>query len=108
MTKDESKIQDWRSTGRRRARKELFKSHISFECADCGKTTKEPPKDAPRWFEEIWPETLRVLAKLEANHTTKDVTVNDVAFLEWLCPSCHKKKDSQTGVGESTVTESYW
>ena len=107
--KNEDNIQDWRSTGRRKARKELFNSYISFECATCGVTTINPPKDAPPWFDEIWPEENRVLDySLQANHKTKDFTINTVEFLEWLCQPCHKLADSVTEKGESTVIEDYF
>jgi hypothetical protein len=116
--KNEDKIKDWRSTGRRKARKELFNSYVEYSCVgyirdgirnQCGKTVIEPPKDAPPWFDEIWPEENRVLvAQLQADHETKDVTVNDVSFLNWRCPSCHKLQDSQTDKGVETVKIDYW
>lgn len=115
--KDESKIKDWRSTGRRKARKVLFESYRPFVCVGyilngtqyhCGKTTIEPPKDAPSWFDEIWPEENRVLSQLQADHESKDVTSNDEEFLNWRCPSCHKKQDQQTEKGQATVTIDYW
>lgn len=110
MTKNEDDIKDWRSTGRRKARRSLFQSHVKFCCIECGKTTTEPPKDAPAWFDELWPEELRILTPmaLQADHETKDVTNNDEAYLNWRCASCHKLRDMQTEKGISTVTESYW
>ena len=57
--RDEDKILDWRSTGRRKARRVLYQAFVEYKCADCGKTTKEPPKDAPSHFNEIWPEEQR-------------------------------------------------
>ena len=107
--RDEDKILDWRSTGRRKARRVLYHAFVEYKCADCGKTTKEPPKDAPSHFNEIWPEENRVLSsQLQANHLTKDLTINTEDMVEWLCPSCHKLKDSQTEKGETTITETYW
>jgi hypothetical protein len=107
--KNEDNILDWRSTGRRKARRALYASFQEYKCFDCGKSTVEPPKDAPTWFDEIWPEEERVLtSQLQANHLTKDLKVNTEEYLEWLCPSCHKIKDSKTGVGETTIDESYW
>jgi len=101
--KDESKVKDWRSTGRRKARKELYANYVPFKCVDCGKTSKFPPKDAPRHFEEIWPEEYRVLEySLQADHETKDVTNNDIMELAWRCAGCHKLHDNKTGIGEST------
>lgn len=109
MTKDESKIKDWRSTGRRKARKALYTSYVSYECSDCSKTSVEPPKDAPTWFEEIWPEHNRVLDySLQADHETKDVQNNEVENLAWRCAGCHKKRDSQTEKGESTIQTNFW
>lgn len=102
-------MQDPRSTGRRRARKELFDNYVPFKCVDCGKTSKEPPKDAPKHFDEIWPEELRVLGNsLQADHETKDMESNDVSVLNWRCSSCHKIHDLQTEVGQSTVNTSIW
>ena len=107
--KDEDKIQDWRSTGRRKARRELYINYVPYCCADCGVTTIEPPKDAPIWFEDIWPEENRTLGySLQADHETKDYTINTIEFLNWRCQPCHKKHDALTVKGESTVTEDYF
>lgn len=104
--KNEDNIKDWRSTGRRKARRELFNSYTSYECVDCGRTSIEPPKDAPPWFEEIWPEENRVLAySLQADHETKDLTQNSVEHLAWRCAPCHKTHDSATEKGQATVSE---
>lgn len=106
MTKDESKIIDWRSTGRRKARRALFAAYVEYICCDCGVTVKEPPKDAPKHFEEIWPEVRRELDyQLQADHETKDYTNNDIEFLKWRCQPCHKAHDNLTGKGESTRDE---
>ncbi len=107
--KNEDNIQDWRSTGRRKARKELFNNYVSFECCDCGVTSKSPPKDAPPWFDEIWPLERRELDySLQADHMTKDLTQNDVSVLRWRCQPCHKRSDSQTEIGETTIETGYW
>lgn len=109
----DDKIKDWRSTGRRKARRSLFNSGVEFKCVGytdesgvhypCGKTTKEPPKDAPRNFDELWPLEKRVLSPqaLQADHETKDLQLNDLEDLNWRCSSCHKKQDMQTSIGES-------
>jgi hypothetical protein len=104
VAKDEMII-DWRSTGRRKARRALFNARVDFCCVDCGRTTKVPPKDAPVFFDEIWPYESRVLngQSLQADHESKDVTDNDVSDLNWRCASCHKKRDIQTGKGVSTI-----
>lgn len=110
MTLDESKIKDWRSTGRRKGRRVLYKARVEYCCAfpGCGVTTIEPPSDAPVFFDEIWPTHLRVLTyPLQVNHITKDLTQNEESVLEWLCAPHHKLRDSQTGVGESTMDEAY-
>ncbi len=112
-------MKDVRSTGRRRARKELFNSYVPFSCVgyidskgthhECGKTSINPPKDAPSHFEEIWPEENRVLSySLQADHESKDLTDNDVARLAWRCAYCHKESDKQTDPGKSTVDSSIW
>lgn len=109
MTKNDDSIIDWRSTGRRKARKELFNSYVDFKCVDCNKTSLVPPKDRPPWFDEIWPEENRVLTySLQADHETKDLTTNVVEFLAWRCSPCHKAHDKQTEKGESTVVEDYF
>lgn len=113
--KDEGGIHDWRSTGRRKARKALFEAYVSFECVDCGKTNIEPPKDAPSWFEEIWPESDRVLRNdknsaysLQADHISKDYQNNEIENLVWRCPSDHKKADAKTQKGVAQKTVNYW
>lgn len=115
--KNDDNIKDWRSTGRRKLRRALFNAYIPFECVGynkggktipCGKTTIEPPKDAPPWFEEIWPEENRVLSQLQADHESKDLTANDEAYGNWRCPSCHKLQDAQTESGTATVTIDYF
>lgn len=98
-------VKDIRSTGRRRARRVLYKAYVPFKCVDCGKTNSVPPKDAPKWFDEIWPEENRVLKEsegLQADHETKDLEINTEDDCNWRCPKCHKQKDMQTDKGEST------
>jgi hypothetical protein len=98
-SKADAEILDWRSTGRRRARRMLFEARIDFSCVGCNATTKVPPKDAPSWFNDIWPEENRTASQLQADHTTKDVTMNDIDDLCWRCPSCHKIADMATSKG---------
>lgn len=104
MARDELII-DWRSTGRRKGRRELFKARVDFCCVDCGKTTKTPPKDAPIYFDEIWPYENRSLnpQSLQCDHEDKDYTNNNIENINWRCSSCHKKRDQQTKKGESTI-----
>lgn len=114
MARDENII-DWRSTGRRKARRALFAARVDFKCVgytdesgtyhSCGKTTYSPPKDAPSWFDELWPTERRVLSPqaLQADHESKDLQDNDVEDLNWRCSSCHKLADAQTDKGESRI-----
>lgn len=109
VTKDSSLIKDWRSTGRRKARRALFVARIPFKCIDCGVTSREPPKDAPSWFDEIWPdENRRLDYSLQADHETKDLRNNEIENLNWRCQPCHKVHDGQTDKGVSTVEVDYW
>lgn len=41
------------------------------------------------------------MAQLQVNHINKNVLDNDPVNLEWMCPSCHKYKDSATEKGVS-------
>lgn len=110
MTLDKNKIKDWESTGRRMARRTLYREKVEYSCAysDCGVTSKEAPKDAPADFEEFWPEERRYLTyPLQANHMDKDLTNDSLDNLEWLCAPHHKLKDSQTAKGVSTVDRPY-
>ena len=116
MTKDDDKILDWRSTGRRKARRELFKSYEEFKCwgipemgIECGATSIEPPKDAPSWFDDIWPEEMRVLDySLQADHKDKDWRNNELDNLCWRCAVCHKKADSRSAPGEAQESVEFW
>jgi hypothetical protein len=109
MTKDESKILDWRSTGRRKARRALYHAYVPYSCVDCGVTSLEPPKDAPAWFDELWPESQRVLDyQLQADHESKDFENNEVEYLNWRCQPCHKKADRQTGKGIPQKSLNVW
>jgi len=118
MTKDETKIKDWRSTGRRKARRALYEAMVPYRCAgfdkgaehfSCGKTTIKPPEDAPKWFDEIWPEDNRTLeSQLQADHKSKDLTNNNIDHLDWRCPSCHRYQDQQTEKGQAQSTVDFW
>lgn len=103
-SKKDSTIQDWRSTGRRRARRTLFESRQDYACIGCGHTVSTPPVDAPKWFEDIWPEENRDRTQLQADHKSKDLTNNDIDELCWRCPSCHKLADNTTARGVATET----
>lgn len=106
MARQRKVVVDWRSTGRKRLRRALFDDQVPFLCNLCGRTVISPPPDAPKDFEDLWPEEKRVLEySLQANHINKDITDCDPANGEWLCSLCHKFKDSQTGVGEIDSSE---
>jgi hypothetical protein len=117
--KNQDKIVDWRSTGRRIGRRELYKARVPYKCVGyrledgsrfkCGKTSKEPPKDAPHWFNDIWPSHNRVLdSQLQVDHETKNVRNNDIEDLNWKCPSCHRLDDQQTEKGVAQVSKNLW
>lgn len=109
MTKNEDRILDWRSTGRRIGRRVLYRERVTYKCTDCGRTSLEPPKDAPKYFDEIWPSENRVLDyPLQVDHLTKDYKINTVETLRWRCSPCHKRADAKTEKGESTIKKTYW
>lgn len=72
---------------------------------ECNKTTRYPPPDAPRNFQELWPEEGRELTQLQVDHENKDWTDNDPANLEWRCASCHRIHDNLTEKGVSASSE---
>jgi HNH endonuclease. len=101
---------DPRSTQRKRARKTLFESGCPYICGEphnqhgCGKSPPTLPKDAPVDL-ELAVEEFRTVSGLQANHRSKNIMDNDIANLEWLCPSCHKNIDKQTEKGVSVVKD---
>ena len=95
---------DPRSTQRKRARQVLFKLGIDYICKDCGRSPKYLPRDAPQTL-RLAREYLRTVTGLQVNHINKDIMDNDPSNLEWLCPSCHKIKDSQTEKGVSVLED---
>lgn len=107
---------DPRSTQRKRARKTLFYWKVDYICGaphyrkgsnHCGRSPKELPKDAPQDLELASKEKQFVSVTLQANHISKDIMDNDLANLEWLCPSCHKLEDSKTEKGVSQVENNF-
>ena len=109
MTKDESKIKDWRSTGRRKARRVLYNAYVPYKCVHCGKTTIEPPKDAPKHFDDIWPTEARVLIdQLQADHESKDYQNNELDYINWKCRKCHRADDRKTEKGVAQRSVNYW
>lgn len=92
---------DIRSTGRKRARKVLFKSGRIFECADCHQGPTSLPPDASKSV-RLPPMDRRTVTGLQADHENKNLLDNDPANLNWRCPSCHKIRDKQTAKGIST------
>lgn len=97
---------DPRSTQRKRARKILFRSGIDYVCVDCKCSPERLPPDAPRHL-RLALVGKRTVSGLQANHINKVILDNDLVNLEWLCPSCHKKKDKQTKVGESLYEDEH-
>lgn len=95
MTKDDERIKDWRSTGRKRARAVLQKLVDSGDreycCAKCG------------WTPDIQSRS----SSLDVNHINKDVTDVDPVNLEYLCRPHHYEADRATAKGISTVEEDY-
>lgn len=86
---------DARSTGRRRGRASLKKAGRPYEC--------ECIRDDHSWHEGkcgYTPEKQSRSDTLDVNHKNKNILDNDPANLEWLCRTCHKAIDSQTGKGE--------
>jgi hypothetical protein len=101
---------DPRSTGRKRGRAVLQKTHRPYFCGAtsdgdvlpgyCGRTPNSSVVDPPGG---CWPG----LAGLQVDHINKNVLDNDPANLTWACPSCHKEVDSKTAVGVSRKDNEY-
>ena len=91
---------DPRSTQRKRARRILFRAGVDYICVDCGKSPIHLPDDAPKHL-RLAPMSMRTVSGLQANHINKDIMDNDLANLEFLCPSCHRLKDNLTPKGVS-------
>lgn len=100
--KDDERVIDKRSTGRKRGRAVLIKLWESGErdycCEECGKVPSQH-----------WRESNRSGDFLDCNHKNKNWMDNDPANLEGLCRKCHYAKDRATTKGVSTVdpTEEY-
>jgi hypothetical protein len=99
--KDDERIKDARSTGRKRGRAILVQltkaGERNWKCAECGLVPK-------RSFEESIQNPDR-REGLDCNHKNKNILDNDPANLEWLCRICHYEKDRATTKGVSTVGE---
>ena len=94
---DESEgIKDWRSTGRKRGRRTLIRlvaaGERKYACEICDYVPSIP-----------WDQPSRGGDILDCDHRNKDYRDNDPANLRWLCRDCHKREDSQTGVGENPL-----
>jgi hypothetical protein len=100
VTKDDEKIIDRRSTGRKRGRAVLTlltkSGERDYVCADCGHIPNLPLESSSRSGDF-----------LDCNHKNKNIMDCDPANLEWLCRPCHYKKDRATAKGVSTVEEDY-
>lgn len=97
---------DVRSTGRKRGRATLFRVGRPYECSFCHRAPARIPKEATI-SENPLNGTWEGMATLQVNHINKNLLDNDPANLEWLCPSCHKIKDSVTGVGVSIMGDEF-
>ena len=100
VTKDDDKIKDWRSTGRKRARAVLIKLWASgdreYACESCGHVPTQH-----------WTESNRSGDFLDSNHKNKDWKDNDPDNIEGLCRKCHYAKDRATEAGVSSVEDEY-
>jgi hypothetical protein len=100
MVKDDERIKDARSTGRKRARATLIKLVESgervYQCESCGYVPSIS-----------YTESRRGGDILDANHKNKNWLDNDPANLEFLCRPCHYKKDRATDKGVSAVKDEF-
>ncbi len=98
--KDDERIRDRRSTGRKRGRAVLIKLVESGErkycCAECGHVPSTSYKESSRKGDI-----------LDCNHKNKNWLDNDPSNLEWLCRSCHYEKDRATAKGVSATEDEY-
>lgn len=92
MTKDDDRIRDKRSTGRKRGRRVLIelceRGERSYTCAECGHVPSKSYKDSSRSGDF-----------LDCNHKNKNWLDNDPDNLEWVCRKCHYAKDRATDKG---------
>lgn len=99
VTKDDERIKDPRSTGRKRARAILIKlveaGERDYCCGECGLIPEKSYKENSR------------SGGLDANHKNKNWMDNDPENLEWLCRKCHYEKDRATARGVSAIEDEF-
>jgi DNA-directed RNA polymerase subunit RPC12/RpoP len=95
VTKDDERIRDKRSTGRKRGRAVLIKLTIAGErdyiCANCGAIPNKGFEESSR------------SGGLDCQHINKNIMDCDPANLKWLCRICHYAEDRATDKGISTL-----
>jgi hypothetical protein len=98
--RDDERIKDPRSTGRKRARALLVKlvkeGEREYSCEDCGHIPTIPVEQSSRGGDI-----------LDANHKNKNWLDNDPSNLEFLCRPCHYRKDRATEKGVSSIEDEY-
>jgi hypothetical protein len=105
--RDDERIKDPRSTGRKRARALLLKlveegereyacEYVGEDGSICGYKPSIP-----------YTQKSRSGDILDANHKNKNWLDNDSANLEWLCRPHHYKKDRATEKGVSSVDDEF-
>lgn len=97
--KDDERIRDKRSTGRKRGRAVLTKLTLAGErsycCNECGFIPDKGVSESSR------------TGGLDCNHKNKNIMDCDPYNLEWLCRKCHYAKDRATAKGVSTVEDDF-
>lgn len=98
--RDDERIRDKRSTGRKRGRKVLIQltdsGERSYRCAECGHVPIKSHTESSREGDF-----------LDCNHINKNWMDNDPSNLEWLCRTCHYEKDRATAAGVSSIEEDF-
>lgn len=98
--RDDEKIKDLRSTGRKRARAILIKAVKEglrdYKCIDCGHIPSTPMEEKTRSGDF-----------LDADHENKNWADNDLVNLNWRCRPCHYKKDRATDKGVSAIDDEF-
>jgi len=93
MTRNDDKIKDWRSTGRKRARAVLQKLVQEGERDYCCAVCKWTPSEQSR------------SDSLDVNHKNGDYKDNDPSNLEYLCRTHHYEYDRKTRLEKEKTGE---
>lgn len=92
-------IRDARSTGRKRGRAVLIRlcesGDRTYSCEECGLVPDKSYTESSR------------SGGLDCNHKNKNWLDNDPANLEWLCRTCHYRKDRMTEKGVSSLEDEF-